>query len=115
MHCSKKGRSGVAVRGAVQTGPVTANAPWLQDSRSRFSFEMWQDPPPRMSSKMPRNRTSRLVSTTGLLLMLSLLSGCLSFHRGPLPGEPKGTYAVTDGVRLRYADVQPAGGRIRAQ
>ena len=42
--------------------------------------------------------------------MLSLLSGCLSFHRGPLPGEPKATYATVDGVRLRYVDAQPAGG-----
>ena len=47
----------------------------------------------------------------GLLLMFPLLTGCLSFHRGPLPGEPKAdTYAVVDGVRLRYRDVSPAGG-----
>lgn len=36
--------------------------------------------------------------------MLSLLTGCLSYHRGPMPGEPQATYAQVDGVRLRYLD-----------
>lgn len=36
--------------------------------------------------------------------MLSFLSGCLSYHRGPMPGEPQATYAHVDGVRLRYVD-----------
>lgn len=40
-----------------------------------------------------------------VLLLLPLLSGCLSFHRGPMPGEPAGaTFAEVNGVRLRYLD-----------
>jgi pimeloyl-ACP methyl ester carboxylesterase len=38
------------------------------------------------------------------LAMLPVLLGVLSFHRGPLPGEPKGTYATIEGVRVRYLD-----------
>jgi len=41
-----------------------------------------------------------------LLACAALLSGCPSFARGPLPGEPAtATFAVVDGVRLRYLDV----------
>ncbi len=41
-----------------------------------------------------------------LVLMLPLTTGCLSFHRGPMPGEPKdATFAVVRGVRVRYLDV----------
>jgi pimeloyl-ACP methyl ester carboxylesterase len=42
-----------------------------------------------------------------LLLALPLLvSGCLSFHEGAMPGEPrKATYAKVEGARLRYLDV----------
>ena len=36
--------------------------------------------------------------------MLSFLTGCLSYHRGPMPGEPQATYTHVDGVRLRYLD-----------
>ncbi len=37
--------------------------------------------------------------------MAVAMAGCLSFHAGPLPGEPKdATFAVVDGVRLRYVD-----------
>ena len=36
--------------------------------------------------------------------MFSFLTGCLSYHRGPMPGEPRATYAYVDGVRLRYVD-----------
>lgn len=37
--------------------------------------------------------------------MLSLLTGCMAFHRGPMPGEPtSATYTHVDGVRLRYLD-----------
>jgi pimeloyl-ACP methyl ester carboxylesterase len=39
-----------------------------------------------------------------LLAALPLLVGCMSFHRGPMPGEPKATYADVDGVRVRYTD-----------
>lgn len=39
------------------------------------------------------------------LLFLPLLAGCLSFHRGPMPGEPKtAKFADVDGVRMRYVD-----------
>jgi pimeloyl-ACP methyl ester carboxylesterase len=40
------------------------------------------------------------------LAALALCSGCLGFHRGPMPGEPtSATYADVDGVRVRYVDV----------
>ena len=90
---------------------MTAKWPWSPFPRSCALREVWQYAPPRMSSMSRRYRALRLVPATGLLLMLSLLTGCLSFHRGPLPGEPKAaTYQVAGGVRLRYVDQQPAGG-----
>ena len=37
---------------------------------------------------------------------MHLLTGCMMFHPGPLPGEPKtATYAEVNGVRIRYLDV----------
>jgi pimeloyl-ACP methyl ester carboxylesterase len=37
--------------------------------------------------------------------MLHLLTGCMAFHPGPLPGEPKtATFADVGGVRVRYLD-----------
>ena len=40
-----------------------------------------------------------------LLTLSLLLSGCLSFHTGPLPGEPKkGTFAAIDDTRIHYTD-----------
>jgi pimeloyl-ACP methyl ester carboxylesterase len=41
-----------------------------------------------------------------VLLMISpLLAGCISFHSGPMLGEPKAaTFADVDGVRVRYTD-----------
>lgn len=40
-----------------------------------------------------------------LLLLLPTLVGCLGFHQGPMPGEPKdATYAEIEGVRVRYTD-----------
>jgi pimeloyl-ACP methyl ester carboxylesterase len=40
-----------------------------------------------------------------IVLFLPLLVGCLSFHRGPMPGEPKtAKFADVDGVRVRYVD-----------
>jgi pimeloyl-ACP methyl ester carboxylesterase len=40
-----------------------------------------------------------------LLLALPLLGGCLSFHKGPMPGEPQAArFADVDGVRVRYTD-----------
>ncbi|MFZ5443730.1 MAG: alpha/beta fold hydrolase [Myxococcota bacterium] len=42
-----------------------------------------------------------LVAVLGLAL-----SGCLHFHTGPMPGEPKdATYLSVDGTRVRYVDV----------
>ncbi|MBI3181433.1 MAG: alpha/beta fold hydrolase [Myxococcales bacterium] len=39
------------------------------------------------------------------LFALWLLPGCLSFHRGAMPGEPAtATFAELDGVRVRYLD-----------
>lgn len=38
-------------------------------------------------------------------MLLPLLSGCLGFHRGAMPGEPTdATYAEVNGVRVRYLD-----------
>jgi pimeloyl-ACP methyl ester carboxylesterase len=40
-----------------------------------------------------------------VLPMLSSMFGCMSFHQGPMPGEPKAaTFANVDGVRVRYVD-----------
>lgn len=44
------------------------------------------------------------------LLLSCFVMGCLSFHRGPMPGEPKGaTFADVDGVRVRYVDTGQPG------
>ena len=42
-----------------------------------------------------------------VVLAVALLgSGCLHFHTGPMPGEPKdATYMEVDGTRVRYVDV----------
>ena len=41
-----------------------------------------------------------------LLALLLSSSGCLHFHNGPMPGEPKdATYMEVDGTRVRYVDV----------
>jgi pimeloyl-ACP methyl ester carboxylesterase len=38
-------------------------------------------------------------------LGLALVMGCMSFHSGPMPGEPRGaTFAQIQGVRVRYTD-----------
>ena len=56
-------------------------------------------PSPRPS---PRFRREREV----LVFVAFLLSGCLHFHSGPMPGEPKdATYLNVDGTRVRYVDV----------
>ena len=40
-----------------------------------------------------------------LLLFAPLFAGCLSFHKGPMPGEPTNArFADVDGVRVRYLD-----------
>lgn len=46
---------------------------------------------------------ARLATAVGLSVALS---GCLHFHNGPMPGEPKdATYLDVDGTRVRYVDV----------
>jgi pimeloyl-ACP methyl ester carboxylesterase len=41
------------------------------------------------------------------VLFLPMLVGCLSFHKGPLPGEPRNARFVdVDGVRVRYLDTE---------
>lgn len=50
--------------------------------------------------------------TRALLLFLTmalvpLLSSCLAFHKGPMPGEPpKARFVDIDGVRVRYMDTE---------
>ena len=45
----------------------------------------------------------RLALVLGFTLCLA---GCLSFHRGPLPGEPPtATFARIDDARIRYVDI----------
>lgn len=47
------------------------------------------------------------------LLLASVSMGCLSFHKGPMPGEPKSArFADVDGVRVRYVDTTE---RVAAQ
>lgn len=42
-----------------------------------------------------------------LLLVLPLLVGCMSFHRGPMSGEPRDArFLDVDGVRVRYVDTE---------
>jgi pimeloyl-ACP methyl ester carboxylesterase len=42
-----------------------------------------------------------------LLLLVPLLVGCLSFHRGPMAGEPSDArFTEVDGVRVRYVDTE---------
>jgi pimeloyl-ACP methyl ester carboxylesterase len=48
---------------------------------------------------------NRAVHLSALLLFASVTMGCLSFHKGPMPGEPKtASFADVDGVRVRYVD-----------
>ncbi len=45
-----------------------------------------------------------------VVFLLPLLAGCLSFHTGAMPGEPKdATFANVAGVRMRYVDHGRAG------
>ena len=45
-----------------------------------------------------------------LLVLIPFFTGCLSFHKGPMPGEPSAArFADVDGVRIRYTDTgEPA-------
>lgn len=65
-----------------------------------------------MSAGRPLIKRSRFpaFSIRGFILLAPvfavLLSGCLHFHTGPMPGEPKdATYLELDGTRVRYVDV----------
>jgi pimeloyl-ACP methyl ester carboxylesterase len=41
------------------------------------------------------------------IVLVPLLSSCLAFHKGPMPGEPpKARFAEIDGVRVRYMDTE---------
>src|SRR5581483_4693890 len=50
-----------------------------------------------------RSRPYRSMIQRALALMI--LTSCMSFHAGPMPGEPKNaTYEKIGGVRVRYVD-----------
>jgi len=45
-----------------------------------------------------------------LVLLLPVLVGCLSFHKGPMPGEPRDArFVEVEGVRVRYLDTEGEG------
>ncbi len=47
-----------------------------------------------------------MISRLAVLALMLLGSGCLHFHNGAMPGEPKdATYLEVDGTRVRYVDV----------
>lgn len=48
---------------------------------------------------------ARLLLTAALLVAAPALAGCLSFHQGPMPGEPKdATFIEVEGTRVRFTD-----------
>ncbi len=48
---------------------------------------------------------TRVVLLVAFVVLLPLVSGCMSFHQGPMPGEPKtATFANVEGARVRYLD-----------
>ncbi|MBI5479647.1 MAG: alpha/beta fold hydrolase [Deltaproteobacteria bacterium] len=53
--------------------------------------------------------TPRAVARAGVVALCAcaaVTSGCLAFHRGPMPGEPQGArFAEVNGTRVRYLDV----------
>ena len=43
------------------------------------------------------------------LFVLAATCGCLSFHQGAMPGEPKNaTFVEVEGARVRYLDTDPS-------
>ncbi len=49
--------------------------------------------------------SKKLLACCAALLLLPSLMGCLSFHKGPMPGEPQNARFVdVEGVRVRYVD-----------
>lgn len=60
-----------------------------------------------MSGELGRKGNAVVVARTSLVaaVLLATSTGCMAYHQGPLPNEPKQlTYTQVDGVRLRYAD-----------
>ena len=50
-----------------------------------------------------------------LVFLLPFFAGCLSFHKGPMPGEPAAArYADVDGVRVRYTDTGEPNADVKA-
>jgi len=48
-----------------------------------------------------------------LIFLLPLLAGCLSFHKGAMPGEPRDARFVdVDGARVRYVDTEGNEGPV---
>jgi len=48
---------------------------------------------------------ARVLLLVAFIVLLPLVSGCISFHQGPMPGEPKtATFANVEGARVRYID-----------
>ncbi|CAN5870453.1 alpha/beta hydrolase [soil metagenome] len=52
-----------------------------------------------------------------LFALLPFFAGCLSFHKGPMPGEPATAhFADVDGIRVRYTDTgEPAAAPAAAE
>ena len=60
---------------------------------------------PRVPGPRSRGSFPSTAITLALVLAMPASTGCLSFHEGPLPGEPKNaTFAKIDGARIRYYD-----------
>ena len=60
---------------------------------------------PGEGARLPR----KLFALCLAVLLLPCLMGCLSFHKGPMPGEPQNARFVdVDGVRVRYVDTGEA-------
>jgi pimeloyl-ACP methyl ester carboxylesterase len=50
-------------------------------------------------------RLAVLVQLAVLVMMAHLITGCMTFHAGPMPGEPKtASYARVNGARVRFVD-----------
>jgi pimeloyl-ACP methyl ester carboxylesterase len=50
-----------------------------------------------------------------LLGLLPFFTGCLAFHKGPMPGEPTAArFADVDGIRVRYTDTGEPGAQTPA-
>jgi len=61
---------------------------------------------PRSTADRPGDVTLRALLSLLLLSLMPILAGCLSFHQGPLPNEPRtATFANVLGTRVRYVDV----------